>query len=191
MAQIALTTGQVAKYCGVNFRTVIRWIERGELKSYKLPGRGDNRVQVPDFLEFLRQHEMPVPTELIQHSTRVLIVGSAPACAAEVAKRIGRAGIDADVVCDAFRAGAAIAEATPMVMIGDARRPDLNVIDMLEFLRSHRRYANMKVVVIGDAADVEQFRQAGADDIVLTPLDDDKLNKVADIVNTLAEQAAH
>ena len=26
---------------------------------------------------------------------------------------------------------------------------------MLEFLRSHRRYANMKVVVIGDAADVD------------------------------------
>jgi len=28
-----LTTGEIAKHCGVNFRTVIRWIKRGHLKK--------------------------------------------------------------------------------------------------------------------------------------------------------------
>ncbi|TNF38926.1 MAG: response regulator, partial [Gammaproteobacteria bacterium] len=40
-----LTTGDIARYCQVNFRSVIRWIERGLLKAHKLPGRGDNRVK--------------------------------------------------------------------------------------------------------------------------------------------------
>ncbi|ASP40977.1 hypothetical protein CHH28_17240 [Bacterioplanes sanyensis] len=61
----ALTTGEVAKFCGVNFRTVIRWIERGHLQAYKLPGRGDNRIPVNGFVEFLKDNHMPVPDELL------------------------------------------------------------------------------------------------------------------------------
>lgn len=59
----ALTTGDVAKYCGVNFRTIIRWIEKGYLDAYKLPGRGDNRIPVASFVAFLRSNNMPVPEE--------------------------------------------------------------------------------------------------------------------------------
>ena len=39
-----LTSGEIASYCDVNLRTVIRWIESGKLKGFKLPGRGNNRV---------------------------------------------------------------------------------------------------------------------------------------------------
>ena len=56
-----LTTGDIAKYCGVNFRTVIRWIERGHLNAFKLPGGGDNRIAIPNFLSFLKEHGMPLP----------------------------------------------------------------------------------------------------------------------------------
>ncbi len=42
--QDVLTTGEAARICGVNFRTVLRWIDRGLLPAYKLPGRGDRRV---------------------------------------------------------------------------------------------------------------------------------------------------
>lgn len=59
-----LTTGEIAEYCDVNSRTVIRWIQRGHLRAYQLPGRGDNRVAVEDFLRFLKRHRMPVPEEL-------------------------------------------------------------------------------------------------------------------------------
>ena len=52
-----LTTGEIANYCGVNFRTVIRWIQRGQLRAYQLPGRGDNRVEVHNFIAFLRENK--------------------------------------------------------------------------------------------------------------------------------------
>ena len=59
-----LTTGEIAEYCGVNFRTVIRWIKRGHLEAYQLPGRGDNRIKVEDFIHFLDEHKMPIPDDL-------------------------------------------------------------------------------------------------------------------------------
>lgn len=59
----SLSTGEIAKYCDVNLRTVIRWIERGVLKGYKLPGRGNNRVRKEDFVAFLNTNKMPVPEE--------------------------------------------------------------------------------------------------------------------------------
>ena len=65
-AKQILTTGEIARYCGVNFRTVIRWIERGRLKAYQLPGRGDNRVTVEDFIDFLKVNSMPIPEEFSQ-----------------------------------------------------------------------------------------------------------------------------
>ena len=60
MKKKALTTGEVASYCGVNFRTVIRWIEKGYIESFKLPGRGDNRIRVDHFVNFLHHNKMPV-----------------------------------------------------------------------------------------------------------------------------------
>jgi len=60
-----LTTGEVAGYCGVNFRTVIRWIKRGYLTAFQLPGRGDNRVRVEDFVTFLEENRIPVPHEVL------------------------------------------------------------------------------------------------------------------------------
>ena len=64
VAKQTLTTGEIAQYCGVNFRTVIRWIKRGYLDAYQLPGRGDNRVKIIDFIDFLDRFNMPVPDDL-------------------------------------------------------------------------------------------------------------------------------
>ena len=70
-----LTTGEIAKICDVNLRTVIRWIERGDLKGFKLPGRGNNRITLHDFVNFLKLHDMPIPAELIHdRDNHILIV---------------------------------------------------------------------------------------------------------------------
>ncbi|MEI8650520.1 helix-turn-helix domain-containing protein [Paraglaciecola sp. Hal342] len=50
-----LTSGEIAKYCDVNLRTVIRWIDSGRLKGFKLPGGGNNRVTEEDFVDFLKK----------------------------------------------------------------------------------------------------------------------------------------
>ena len=69
-----LTSGEIAQYCDVNLRTVIRWLESGKLKGFKLPGRGNNRVLVSDFIEFLERHEMPIPEALKPEASPLILI---------------------------------------------------------------------------------------------------------------------
>jgi excisionase family DNA binding protein len=54
-----LTTGTVAKYCGVSKVTVLRWIDKGDLIAFKLPG-GQNRIHKDDFFTFASRHSIPI-----------------------------------------------------------------------------------------------------------------------------------
>lgn len=56
-----LKPSDIAQYCDVHQRTVSRWIAKGQLKGHKLPGRGNYRVLVDDFISFLHQQNMPMP----------------------------------------------------------------------------------------------------------------------------------
>ncbi len=54
-----LTTGTVARFCGVSKVTVLRWIEKGNLAAFKLPG-GQNRIHRDDFFAFANKHGIPI-----------------------------------------------------------------------------------------------------------------------------------
>ena len=54
-----LTTGTVARHCGVSKVTVLRWIEKGDLTAFKLPG-GQNRISRNDFYAFADRHSIPI-----------------------------------------------------------------------------------------------------------------------------------
>jgi two-component system, OmpR family, response regulator RpaA len=53
-----LTTGQVARVCGVAPRTVSKWVDAGRLKGYLVPGSQDRRVPRVELARFLRDHGM-------------------------------------------------------------------------------------------------------------------------------------
>jgi two-component system, OmpR family, response regulator VicR len=54
-----LTTGAVARHCGVSKVTVLRWIEKGNLVAFRLPG-GQNRICREDFYSFATKHKIPL-----------------------------------------------------------------------------------------------------------------------------------
>jgi excisionase family DNA binding protein len=56
---VYLTTGAVARQCGVSKVTVLRWIEKGNLAAFRLPG-GQNRIHRDDFFSFAAKHHIPV-----------------------------------------------------------------------------------------------------------------------------------
>lgn len=109
----ALTTGEVAKYCGVNFRTVIRWIERGHLDAYKLPGRGDNRIPVESFVDFLNHNNMPVPDELDSGGHKLVLLADVDGVSTEIAACVRRAGWDLLVTQDPMHFGFLISQNHP------------------------------------------------------------------------------
>ncbi|UTA48615.1 response regulator [Simiduia sp. 21SJ11W-1] len=180
-----LTTGEAAKYCGVNFRTVIRWIERGRLKAYKLPGRGDHRIQTQDFVTFLRDNSMPVPPELVGANNRVLIIEDQPEMAAAIRRTLKRAGYEVEVAKDGFIAGTLLMRHNPALVTLDLKMPGMDGYQVLNFIREQEDHSQVKVLVISAETreGLNRAMTAGADDILPKPFDNSELlTKVAELI---------
>lgn len=157
--QEALTTGQAAKLCGVNFRTVSRWIDRGLLPAYQLPGtRGDRRVRVEDLRRFMREHDMPDPWAVAPVTRRALVVDDEPLMARAIERVLRQAGYETALAAGGFEAGAMLFSFKPDVMTLDLRMPGMDGIEVLKFLQRAGLQA-LKVVVIS-ADSEERLRQA-------------------------------
>ena len=185
-AKQVLTTGEIARYCGVNFRTVIRWIERGQLKAYQLPGRGDNRVAIQDFLDFLAEHKMPIPDDFAHHRRRVLIVEDEPHMSKSIQRVLQREGFETLVASDGFRAGTLLGTFAPSVMTLDLKIPGLSGLDVLTFVRSTQGLENVKILVVSamPKEDLEQALATGADDMLQKPFTNEELlEKVTNLAN--------
>ncbi|BBB30402.1 response regulator [Neptunomonas japonica] len=173
-----LTTGEIAKFCDVNLRTAIRWIERGALKGYKLPGRGNNRVKEEDFIAFLKEHGMPVPIEFQrQDSRKVLIVDDELPIAKAIQRILVRAGYETSIAIDGFRAGSKLLTDMPALMTLDLSMPGLDGYDVLAYVRSTKEISNIKIIVIS-ALDDQSLKKAlicGADAVLSKPFDNEQL----------------
>ena len=149
MAQVrVLTTGEAAKYCGVNFRTVIRWIERGKLKAYKLPGRGDHRIREEDFVSFLLDNDLPVPEEFATLSHSILVVEDNRDMASAIARVLHRQGYQIDVDQDGFADGAKLAAVKPELITLDLKMKGLDGFSVLEYIRDKDEFSHLKILVI-------------------------------------------
>ncbi len=166
-----LTTGDIAKLCGVNFRTVIRWIQRGHLKAYQLPGRGDNRILVKDFVEFLRDHNLPIPEELQPPSQKVLIVEDDDKVAKSVERALKRKDFATLIASDGFTAGTLATTFKPAVMVMDPKMAGIGGLEMIKALRGSPDLTGIKVLVVsaGSKGEHDAALAAGADDVLSKP----------------------
>ncbi len=197
MNKRALTTGEVAGYLGVNFRTVIRWIERGHLQAYQLPGRGDNRVTVEAFLDFLRANQMPIPEELTpadevvagevvagevvageeSRARRVLVVEDEAPMARAIERVLRQADFEVRIAGDGFAAGAQFSMFQPAVATLDLQIPGMGGLDVLRFVRDTERLRDTKILVVS-AMPVDQLEAAvtaGADGYLEKPFRNEDL----------------
>ena len=60
-----LTTSAVARQCGVSKVTVLRWIKKGVLTAFRLPG-GQNRINRDDFYDFAAKYSIPIGNTLLK-----------------------------------------------------------------------------------------------------------------------------
>jgi two-component system response regulator VicR len=173
-----LSTGEIAKLCDVNLRTVIRWIERGALKGFKLPGRGNNRVRVEDFIAFLVEHDIPIPPELAgDDNRRVLIVDDEPAIARSIQRVLRSHGFVTDVAVDGFQGGTKLMKDRPVLMTLDLSMPGLSGYDVLSFVRETPEIAGTKIIVISALGSdaLQKAMDLGADAVLTKPFVNDQL----------------
>ncbi|WP_439858834.1 response regulator [Pseudomonas sp. MBLB4136] len=168
-----LTTRQAALLCGVSFRTVIRWIERGLLQAYRLPGRGDYRVPQEALHAFMLENDIPLPGVSLLPARRVLIVEDDPSMARALARVLKPAGFETAHAPDGFAAGAMLHSFRPALMTLDLRMPGLDGLGVLSYLQRSPMPFPLKILVV--SADSEkrmaQALELGADALVRKPFD--------------------
>lgn len=176
------TTGEIARYCGVEYSVVARWIELGELRAHRLPQRREHRIQLPDFLDFLARHELPVPRELQPDvdAPRILIVEDEPHMARAIERVLHRAGFETRSAHDGFRAGALLGSWRPEVVTLDLRIPGLSGLDVLTFLRSTPGHEATRILVLSAQPDRELHHalRLGADRVLAKPFENQQLVSV-------------
>lgn len=183
--QQTLTTGDIANYCGVNFRTVIRWVDRGLLKSYRLPGRGDNRIKVQDFIAFLKQSNMPVPEEFKQFGRRVLIVDDESSMAKSIQRVLRQNGFETQIASDGFSAGSMLESFGPTVMTLDLKMPGMSGLEVVRFMKSQERFSHVKILIVSalQQQKIDEAIKAGADDFLGKPFENEALLKKVQVLN--------
>ncbi|EAR61000.1 response regulator [Neptuniibacter caesariensis] len=188
------TTGEIAKYCDVNLRTVIRWIEKGELKGFKLPGRGNNRVKEEDFINFLRRYDIPFPEELKTHASNnsILIVDDEVQVAKAIKRVLKGAGYSTLLAHDGFKAGSHLMKERPGLMTLDLSMPGLDGYDVIRFVREAPVVSQTKILVISalDKPALEKAIECGADAYLQKPFSNSELLSAVELLLDSPQQSS-
>jgi excisionase family DNA binding protein len=179
------TTGEVASFCGVNFRTVIRWIERGLVQSHRLPGRGDHRIREADLVTFLNQNNLPMPSA-INNNKRVLVVDDEPAMVRAIDRVLRRMGFETRTAADGFHAGTQLVDFSPGLMTLDLQMPGLAGLNVLKLIRADKRYSGLRVLVVSGLPEpmLRRALDEGATSVLRKPFTDVELESAVNQLRT-------
>jgi excisionase family DNA binding protein len=178
------TTYQIGKFCQVNIRTVIRWIETGKLKAYSTPG-GHRRVKWSDLITFLTQNRMPIPKELEEAKKKKVLVVDDDTDFLEIAARFLEKIPDVEIktTSSGFDAGVLVAEWLPDLILLDFLIPDLDGFEITKKIKGNPRLKKipiMAVTSITDPRELERVRESGVDSLITKPIDENSFLKRID-----------
>ena len=170
-----LSTGEVARYCGVSPGAVWKWVKKGRLKAYRTPG-GEYRIERGAFKAFLRENDLPVdPSFFARPVKRVLIIDDEPTIVEVVVRAVQQLeeSIEGATAADGFEASLQIATFKPDVLILDLMMPHIDGFEVCRSVRRNPSTAHIKILIItafGIHENIERALALGADDFVHKPL---------------------
>jgi excisionase family DNA binding protein len=153
-------TQRVARVLQVTPATVASWIDQGHLKGHKTP-TGRRRVASADLAEFLRAHDMSVPSELLVVRERpvVVVVEDDPGYLSALVRTVEREAPEVEVVqaTTGMDGLLEIGRVSPDLVVLDYALPDLNAVQVVERLvdTSKRLTAPVMIVTGGMPANAE------------------------------------
>jgi len=144
-----LSTFAIAEMLHVDPGSVANWIDQRLLKAHRTPG-GHRRVVVDDLVKFLREHKMPVPSELGMTPVRILVVDDKESLAKMIGKAIRSQYPDYEVVeaNDGFQAGTLIATLRPDVVILDLRMPGMDGYEVCRMIKAQDATKHAEVIAM-------------------------------------------
>jgi len=174
-----LTTGEIAKFCHVTHRGVLKWVASGKLKAYRTPGN-HSRVSIEDFLHFLQEYKMPVPEELqLKTTTRILIVDDDRGIVHSLKRVLMMENkYVVQEAHDGFEAGKKYQAFHPALVILDIHMPTMDGYQAYAAIRQDTASKNTKIIIISgtnEADEIQKIKGMGADGFLQKPFSNEAL----------------
>jgi len=175
MNQKFLTTGEIAQYCQVTHRTVLKWITDGKIQAFRTPGN-HSRVNINDFISFLQYYKMPIPEHFLPHvevRKKILIVEDDPSVVKVINAIFAKEKkYHIQITYDGFAAGLLFYEFKPDLVTLDINMPLVDGYEVCSRIRSNPFNDHVKIIVIFDAEDkiIDNIRKLGVDAFLRKPV---------------------
>ena len=179
-----LTPSQASKYCKVSTKTIINWIEAGELSTLKTAG-GHRRIKKDDLDKFLKKKGLSLPEGIkIEERKKILVVDDDRIIVETIVQALeeDEYGYDLISAADGFEAGLQVSHFKPDLLILDIMMPDINGYEVCRKIKSNPDTTNIKIIALSAYLNEEAFdkmKEYGADACFSKPL---PLGQLKDIV---------
>jgi len=172
----ALTTGEFAKLCSVRTETVSRWIHNGSLRAHSTPG-GRFRIPSDAAIEFMEEHEIPIPADLASERARkVLVVDDEKTIRELVIRALEK--IDGSLIVEEAEDGVAgcikLGSFVPDLLILDLMMPKADGYTVCEKVRIDPNMKRTKILVLTgypSPENIDRAMEVGADDWLAKPFE--------------------
>ncbi len=173
------TTHEVSRLLQVNPRSVINWIEQNLLPSYRTPG-GHRRIRRDDLLAFLRKHQIPTPSSLLDGTFSVLIVDDEEDILNMLKTYFHRqGGYEVSLASDGISALISVGRIKPDLLILDIMIPGVDGIEVCRRIKADPTNKTAIIAISGVPTSEKKILHAGADVFISKPVDLDKLHTEA------------
>lgn len=184
MPEKIYTTYQIGKFCQVNIRTVIRWIETGKLKAYSTPG-GHRRVKWSDLITFLTHNRMPIPRELEEAKKKKILLVDNDADFLKTVTEILEKIPDTEVktTSSGFDAGVLVAEWLPDLIILNFFIPGLDGFAVTKIIRENPRLKKIPIIAVTSSTDPDELglvKNSGIDNLITKQIESESFKKKID-----------
>jgi excisionase family DNA binding protein len=149
-----LSATQVARFCGVDLKTIHNWANKGKIPGMRTAGR-HLRFRPLDVADFLRAYEFAIPEGLRSMRLRVLVV-DADADALATARRVLGRRFDVTTAGHVVDGLLAVAAYLPDVVVAG----DVAPLDAVTLARRLAALAPTRHVRVVPRGDVTRLREA-------------------------------
>lgn len=174
-----LTSQEAAERLGVSRSTMQRWIDAGEIRSFRTMGK-HRRIDETDLKEFAARQGIPYrPLEGTELPLlrAVLAVDDEPSILKmlELHFRKRYADVPLHTTANGFEAGALIATLRPAVLLLDLQMPGMDGVEVCRVIRQMPEGRRIRIAAItahvADKELIAKFQAAGGEQIFAKPLD--------------------
>lgn len=166
------TAPQVAKICSTDLKTIHNWVNRGEIKSFRTPGR-HLRFRREDILEFLGRFGYPIPDGFSPSKKRLVLCEEADNVRRALKRSLAR-DFEVEAFSDHVDALLAIGRQKPDMLIVNGTSGD-NVVHLVERLAASK--IDAQILIYGDGVDETSYNGRGSSIEFVSTTDTKELRK--------------